>query len=254
MTGRGEEESPGAVAQPLFATTHWSVVLATADPDSPQAGAALEQLCQTYWYPLYVYVRRRGYSPEDAQDLTQEFFAVFLRNQKFGLADRGRGRFRTFLLHALEHFLVNEWKRNQRLKRGGGAQCLSLDTEQGERRYAQEPAGTMTPARAYEQRWAMTLLEQVLTSLEREYTAAGGTRVFKELAELLWGKDTGVSYAQIAERLSMTEGAVRGAMHRLRERYRARLRAEVAHTVAEPGEVEEELRYLIQVVSEGNLL
>jgi RNA polymerase sigma-70 factor (ECF subfamily) len=252
--GQETTEAPGAMAQPLFATTHWSVVLATANEDSPQATAALEQLCRTYWHPLYVYVRRRGHSPEDAQDLTQQFFALFLQKQYFRLADRARGRFRTFLLHALEHFLVNEWKRSQRLKRGGGAPCLSLDAGQSEQRYAREPTGTMTPERAYEKRWAMTLLERVLASLEDEYAAAGSARVFQELAGLLWGKDAGVSYAQIGERLGMSDGAVRGAMHRLRERYRGRLRAEVAHTVADPGEVEAELRYLIQVVSDGNSL
>jgi RNA polymerase sigma-70 factor (ECF subfamily) len=254
MMGQETTAAPGAVAQSLFATTHWSVVLATADGDSPQATAALEQLCRTYWYPLYVYVRRRGHSPEDAQDLTQQFFALFLQKQYFRLADRARGRFRTFLLHALEHFLVNEWKRSQRLKRGGGATILSLDAGQGEQRYAREPTGTMTPERAYEKRWAMTLLDRVLATLEEEYAAAGSARVFQELAGLLWGKDTGVSYAQIGARLGMSDGAVRGAMHRLRERYRSRLRAEVAHTVADPGEVEAELRHLIQVVSDGNSL
>ena len=252
MMGRETEAAPGAVGQPLFATTHWSVVLATAEEDSPQATAALEQLCRSYWYPLYVYLRRRGYTAEDAQDLTQQFFALLLRKGYFRLADPKRGRFRTFLLHALEHFVINEWKRAQRVKRGGGVALVSLDAEDPEQRYALEPATTLTPERAYEKRWAITLLDRVLAALREEYAAAGNARVFEELAGLLWGKDTGVSYAQIGERLGMSDGAVRGAMHRLRERYRGRLRAEVAHTVAHPGEVEEELRYLIQVVSEGN--
>ncbi len=250
MMGRETTDVPGLASQPLFATTHWSVVLATAQ--SPQAAAALEKLCRTYWYPLYVYVRRRGHSPEDAQDLTQQFFAMLLQKEYLRLADPARGRFRTFLLHALNHFLINQWRRSQRAKRGAGATVLSLDAEQTEDRYLREAAETMTPEKAFEKQWAMTLLDQVLVSLEREYSAS--PEVFRELAGLLWGKDPGVTYAQIGERLGMNEGAVRGAMHRLRERYRSLLRTEVANTVADAGEVEEELRYLIQVVSHGNCL
>jgi RNA polymerase sigma factor (sigma-70 family) len=232
-----------------FATTHWSVVLAAGQSADAQASAALEQLCCTYWYPLYAYVRRRGYSPEGAQDLTQEFFALFLRKEYFRLADRARGRFRTFLLHALEHFLINEWKRAQCARRGGGLTCLSLDVEGAEHRYAKESAVTMTPEHAYEKQWSATLLEQVLSALKQEYAEAGNSRVFAELGDLLWGKEGSVSFAEIGARLGLTEGAARGAMHRLRLRYRERLRREVAQTVAEPGEVDEELRYLISVVS-----
>ena len=250
MVGPENGGAPGAVAQALFATTHWSVVLATADTNSPQGAAALEQLCCAYWYPLYVFIRRRGHNPEDAQDLTQQFFSHLLQKECFRLADPARGRFRTFLLHALDHFLINEWKHAHRLKRGGGAVCLSLDADEGEQRYAHEPSGGLTPERAYEKRWAMTLLERVLGSLEQEYRNAGNARVFQELGELLWGKDASVSYVQIGERLGITEGTARGAMHRLRERYRERLRAEVAHTVARPEDVDEELRYLISVVSQ----
>jgi RNA polymerase sigma factor (sigma-70 family) len=250
MMGRETTGAPGAVAQPLFATTHWSVVLATADRESPQAAAALENLCRTYWYPLYVYIRRRGHSPEDAQDLTQQFFARFLQKEYFRLANPARGRFRTFLLHALEHFLVNEWKRTHCLKRGGGGIPLPLEIEGGEERYANDLAQTLTPERAYEKRWAATLLDQVLASLKGEYAEAGNARVFKELAELLWGKDASVSYSQVGGRLSMAEGTARGAMHRLRQRFRERLRAAVAETVANPAEVDDELRYLISVVSQ----
>ena len=249
MMGRENVEAPGAVAQPLFATTHWSVVFAAASGETPEAAAALQRLCSTYWYPLYVYVRRRGYSPEDAQDLTQEFFVLFLRKEYFRLADRARGRFRTFLLHALEHFLINEWKRAQCAKRGGGTTPFSLDAAAAEQRYAGEPSTTLTPERAYEKRWATTLLEQVLASLQQEYADAGHRRVFAELADLLWGKDGSVSFAEIGARLDMTEGAARGAMHRLRTRYRARLRTEIAHTVASPEEIAGEIRHLIAVVS-----
>jgi RNA polymerase sigma factor (sigma-70 family) len=234
----------------VFATTHWSVVLAAGQSTDAQASEALEQLCRTYWYPLYAYVRRRGYGLEDAQDLTQEFFALFLRKEYFRLADRARGRFRTFLLHALEHFLINEWKRAHCAKRGGGTTPFSLDLEAAEQRYANEPAVTLTPEQAYEKRWARTLLEQVLAALQHEYTQSGHDRLFEALGEILWGKDASVSYAQIGKRLGMTEGAVGTAMHRLRQRYRECLRAQVAQTVAEPGEVDEELHYLLTVVSQ----
>jgi RNA polymerase sigma-70 factor (ECF subfamily) len=226
------------------------VVLTAGDASSPQAAEALERLCRTYWYPLYLYVRRRGYSPEDAQDMTQQFFTLFLEKEYFHRASPARGRFRTFLLHSLQNFLVNEWKRTQRVKRGGGSASLSLDCDDAEHRYAGELATTMTPERAYEKRWAMTLLEQVLADLQREYARAGNERVFEQLSDLLWGKDASISYAQIGERLGITEGAVRGAMHRLRARYREQLRAEVFHTVADSGEVDQELRYLIAVVSQ----
>ena len=250
MPGSGEGDEPGAPPRSVFATTHWSVVLSAGQDDSPQSTEALETLCRTYWYPLYVYIRRRGHGVEDAQDLTQQFFTHFLQKGRFRVADRGRGRFRTFLLHALQHFLINEWKHAHRLKRGGGTPCFSLDADDAEHRYAADAAALMTPERVYEKRWALTLLEQVLARLQREYAEAGHGRVFEALAELLWGKDASVSYAQIGERLGMTEGAVRGAMHRLRERYRERLRAEVAHTVADLGELDEELRHLLSVVGQ----
>jgi RNA polymerase sigma factor (sigma-70 family) len=241
---------PSARVAGLFATTHWSVVLAAGQEASSRSAEAMEQLCRAYWYPLYVYVRRRGSNPEDAEDLTQEFFARFLAGNYLVRADRERGRFRTFLLHALEHFLINEWRRAQCAKRGGGTTTFSLDVQAAERRYSSEPAVTLTPERAYEKQWAATLLEQVLSSLKQEYADAGNRRVFSELADLLWGKDGSVSFAEIGARLDMTEGAARGAMHRLRTRYRERLRREVAQTVAEPGAVDEELRYLISVVSQ----
>jgi len=251
MMGREIKDAPGAVGQPLFATTHWSVVLAAGDGDTPQSAAALEQLCRTYWYPLYVYVRRRGYGVEDAQDLTQQFFAGFLAKESFSLADPARGRFRTFLLKSLQHFLADDWKRAHRARRGGGAFQLPLDEATAETRYAAELTDTMTPERAYEQRWAMTLLEQVLARMREDYGRAGKTRLFEALQDFLWGPDASVSYGVLATELEMTEGALRVAVHRLREHYRERLRAEVAHTVSEPGEVDAELHYLISVISGG---
>ncbi len=236
----------------LFATTHWSVVLAATNEENPASAAALERLCRTYWYPLYVYVRRRGYGPEDAQDLTQQFFALLLHKDYFRLADPKRGRFRTFLLHALEHFVTNEWKRAHRQKRGGGAALLALDLPGAEQRYASECAASLNPELAYEKRWALTLLDEVLVSLRRQYGALGKGDLFDELASLLWGRDhhSGAdSYAGVGARLGMSEGAVRVAMHRLRERYRQLVKAEVAETVAGPEEVDEEVRYLLRVVS-----
>ena len=234
-----------------FTTTHWSVVLAAGHDPSPHAEEALEQLCRNYWYPLYAYVRRRGYGPEDAQDLTQQFFARFLEKGSFSLADPSRGRFRTFLLKSLQHFLADDWKRAHRAKRGGGTIELPLDGVVAEVRYAAEPTESMTPERAYEQRWALTLLEQVLGRMREDYARVGKARLFEVLQDFLWGPDGSGSYAALARDLATTEGALRVAVHRLREQYRERLRAEVAHTVSNPGEVDAELRYLIGVISGG---
>jgi RNA polymerase sigma-70 factor (ECF subfamily) len=182
--------------------------------------------------------------------LTQQFFALFLEKKSFGRASPERGKFRSFLLRSLQNFLANEWKRARSLKRGGGTALLSLEVDGAEHRYATEPATTATPERAYEKRWAMMLLEHVLAELEQEYADAGNGRIFEALADLLWGKDASISYAQIGQRLGMTEGAIRGAMHRLREAYREKLRTAVAHTVADFREVDTELRYLITVLGQ----
>jgi RNA polymerase sigma-70 factor (ECF subfamily) len=188
---------------------------------------------------------------EDAQDLTQQFFAGFLEKQSFSLADPARGRFRTFLLKSLQHFLADDWRRAHRAKRGGGAFELPLDGAAAETRYAAELTDAMTPERAYEERWAMTLLDQVLARMREEYGRAGKARLFEALQDLLWGPDVSVSYRALATELAMTEGALRVAVHRLREHYRERLRAEVAHTVSHPSEVDAELHYLISVISGG---
>lgn len=233
-----------------FATTHWSVVLAAGAERSAAAGEALENLCRTYWTPLYVYVRRRGYPHEDAQDLTQQFFANFLQKDYFQRANPARGRFRSFLLSSLDHFLVNQWKRSHRQKRGGESPPFSLDAGQAEQLLARETAEKLTPEQAFEKRWALTLLERVLTALRLEYADAGQAAVFAELANHLWGKEETSSFAQIGERLGLSEAAARGAMYRLRQRYRDRLRSEVAHTVSDFTEVDAELRHLIGVVSQ----
>src|SRR2546427_7732151 len=232
-----------------FTTTHWSVVLLAGQADSPHATEALEKLCRTYWYPLYVYVRRQGNSPEDSQDLTQIFFSRLLEKNYFAKADPDRGKFRTFLLGSLKNFLVNEWKREGRLKRGGDLTFLSIDANVAEDRYATEPANESNPDAAYEQRWAVTLIEQVLAMLRREYSAADKARLFEELKGFIWGDKSTASYAEIAAHLNLTEGTVKVAVHPLRQRFRELLRAEVAHTVARPDDVDDELRYLISVAS-----
>jgi RNA polymerase sigma factor (sigma-70 family) len=239
----------GAGGGGWFATTHWSVVLAAGHGSNPAAQAALESLCQSYWYPLYAYVRRSGREPEEAKDLTQDFFAHFLGRNRVSLADPARGRFRTFLLTAMQHFLANEWKKENRLKRGGDQGFLSLDAGAGEERFATEPPDAATPETIYERRWAAALLERVLRLLGEECAATGRAAQFEELKASLWGENRGATQAEIAARLGMSEGAFKTAAHRMRARYRELLRAEIAHTVASPAEIDEELRHLIAVMS-----
>ena len=223
-------------------------MLAAGQAASPQSAAALARLCEIYWYPLYAFVRRQGHNRDDAQDLTQEFFARFLEKEYIGLADPARGRFRSFLLACLKNFLAERHRYMERLKRGGGQTLVSWDAATAEERYVAEPKDEATPESIYEKRWALTLLEAALSRLGQELAAAGKERVFAELKAHLWGERDAESYAVIAERLGMTEGALKVASHRLRQRYRDVLREEVAHTVAKPGEIDEELRHLIAVV------
>jgi RNA polymerase sigma factor (sigma-70 family) len=232
-----------------FTTTHWSVVLKAGKDDSSIAREALEKLCRSYWYPLYAYVRRRGYNVEDAQDLTQEFFDRLLRNK--GLADlKPEGaKFRSFLLTALNRFLTNQWTRAQAQKRGGQHPILSLDAESMEGRYQIEPVEKITPAELFEQRWALAVLEQVHERLRQEYVAIEKSDLFEHLQEFLAGNRVAVKYADIARLQGISEGAVKVAVHRLRKRYGELLRQEIAQTVASPDEVEDELHYLIQAAS-----
>jgi RNA polymerase sigma factor (sigma-70 family) len=234
-----------------FTTTHWSVVLAAGQASSPDSEAALEKLCRSYWQPLYGYVRRQGHSPEDAQDLTQDFFARLLRKQYLSCADRERGKFRTFLLTSLKHFLVNEWEKSRAQKRGSGRPIVSLDLEASEGHFQAEPAEAATPEKIFEKRWALTLLEHVLARLEQEFAANDKAAQFERLKLLLWGDQGSPSYASIAADLGLSEGALKVTVHRFRQRYRELLRQEVAHTVASPGEVDEELRHLITVLAES---
>jgi RNA polymerase sigma-70 factor (ECF subfamily) len=234
--------------KPWFVTTHWSVVLAAGRRGTTHSRAALAKLCQTYWYPLYAYVRWRGTSPEDAQDLTQEFFARLLEKNSFANITREKGKFRSYLLTALNHFLVDEWKRAKALKRGG-RQIISLDAVSAETRFQHEPVETATAETIYEQNWALALLEEVFQQLQREHETAGKGGLFEELKFCLTGERSAVPYADLAAKLNLSEAALKVTVHRLRQRYRELLRAEVANTVAGSEEVEEELRYLFRVLA-----
>lgn len=235
--------------QPVFATTHWSVVLTAGRTDTVQANVALAKLCQTYWYPLYAYVRRRGYSAHDAQDLTQGFFARLLERQSLAQAYPNRGRFRSFMLGVMNHFLSDEWTRAQAQKRGGGVTFLPLQFETAETRYGHEPADNSSPEQRYERRWALALLEEVLQRLTDEYKQDGRSELFAELNPCLVGERTVQPYAELAVKLGVSEGTVKSAVHRMRQRYRQILREEIAHTVDGPAEVDDELHHLMSVLS-----
>ena len=230
-----------------FATTHWSVVL-TAQERSPAADAALEKLCRTYWWPLYGFVRRQGYSPEEAQDLTQGFFALVLERRDFDAVRREKGRLRSYLLVSLKNFLGKAHRRSLALKRGEGRSLVPLDELLARERGDLEPASALSADNVYERRWALTLLEQVLARLEKEYRVAGKELLFESLNELLAGESGGPSQGDIAKKLGMTEHAVKQAFYRLRQRYRELLSEEIAHTVAVPADVEDELRHFISVL------
>jgi RNA polymerase sigma-70 factor (ECF subfamily) len=233
----------------IFVTTHWSVVLTAGRSDTTRARAALENLCQAYWYPLYAYVRRRGHSPEDAQDLTQTFFARLLERNWVGNADQQKGRFRSFLLSAMNHFLSDEWDKARAQKRGGGVPPVPLQFDTAETRYGHEPVDNITPEQSYERRWVLTLLDGVLHRLRSEYEQEGRAELFAELNPCLVGDRTAQPYAKLGAKLGVSEGTVKAAVHRLRQRYRRLLRDEIAHTVAEPGEVDEELHHLFAVLA-----
>jgi RNA polymerase sigma factor (sigma-70 family) len=247
-------ETSGSAAlkpEPVFATTRWSVVLAAGHGDTTSAHKALTHLCRTYWYPLYAYVRRRGYSPHDAQDLTQEFFARLLEGNWLAQADQERGRFRSFLLTAMKHFLINEWKKVHAQKRGGRQPILSLNDDSAEQRYQLEPVERMTPETLFERGWALALLNDVLGRLEEEYGREGKQEWLEAMRPALTVDHGKIRYDEIAVKLGMTETAARVAVHRLRQRYRRLIQAEVASTVAAPEEVAEEMRHLFNILA-GN--
>jgi RNA polymerase sigma factor (sigma-70 family) len=230
-----------------FTTTHWTVVLAAGGATPAAQTAALEQLCRTYWYPLYSYLRRRGNGPEDAQDLTQEFFARLLEKQWLEGVEKNGSRFRSFLLSALNAFLANEHDRATALKRGGGQKIFSLDAEQPERRYLQEPATNETPEKIFDQRWALTVLDHALARLKDETTAAGKAR-FDLLNPFLSREAVEGEYAAVAATLGVSAGAVGVSVHRLRQRYRECVRAEIADTLSDSSQVDMEMSVLFDAL------
>ncbi len=248
MSTNDPPDGPGPRAAWRFASTHWSVVAAAGRKESPEAAAALAVLCQAYWYPLYAYARRRLARADDARDLTQEFFARLLEKDYLQAADARRGKFRSFLLTAFQHFLAKEHARSTAQKRGGHRRHLSLEFQDGEHRYRHEPDDPATPETLYERRWALTLLEQALARLRRELAASGKERLFEALKGTLTGDGTGEPYERIGRELGVSESAVKTAAHRLRRRYQELLRDEVARTVTAPEEVEDELRDLFAAV------
>ena len=227
-----------------FSATRWSMVLAAAG----DAEAALAALCRAYWFPLYAFVRRQGVSPHDAEDLTQGFFAHLLGKGALAHVDRAKGRFRTFLLASLKHYLADERDRAKALKRGGGLPAISLDACEAEERYALEPRDELSPDRLFDRRWALAVIGQALARLGAEYAASGKGALFEALKAQLTAPGGGPSYAEIGAAFEMNEGAVKVAVHRLRQRYGAALRAEIAETVGSAEEVDAELRHLLDAL------
>ncbi len=233
-----------------FETTQWSLVLAAGGDDSAAARHALEALCDIYWYPLYAYVRRRGRTPDAARDLTQGFFASLLERRDFEGLHQERGRFRAFLLASLKHFLANETTRALAQKRGGGLTPLSLEFDTAEQRYHVEPVDPRTPETLYERRWALTVIDRVLAALRDEWAAEGREAEFDALKESLLGQMPRGGYAALIAPLGRSEGAIKVAVHRLRRRFQEQLRQQISHTVADPADVEEEIRYLIRALNQ----
>jgi RNA polymerase sigma factor (sigma-70 family) len=242
---------PAAHRRPQFATTRWSIVLRAGRCDQAEAGEALARLCRTYWFPVYVQVRRRGYSAHDAQDLTQGFFARLLEGDMIARADPSRGRFRSLVLTALKHFLTDEWEKTRAQKRGGGQSLVSIDADSAERRFHAEPIEQSAPPdQAFDRQWAVALLGEVLGQLEAEHRAAGKAHHFAVLKGALTGPRESQPYAQLARDLGTSESAIKIAVHRLRRRYRELLETEIAHTVASPEDAAAELNYLFRALAE----
>ena len=227
-----------------FQTTRWSVVLAAGRESSPDSQSALTELCERYWYPLYAYVRRQGNQPQDAEDLTQGFFTLFLSRNDLQTVSPERGKFRSFLLACLKNFLANERQSARAQKRGGGRVIQSLDSQTAEERYRLEPADELTPDKVFDRQWAMLLLEQTLAKLRDEFSGAGKVKMFERLKPFLTGEKAEQSQAEIAVALDMTEDAVKAAVYRLRRRFRRQLCDLIAETVAEPDAVEAEMNDL----------
>ena len=231
-----------------FATTRWSMVVEAGRRSSPKAAEALATLCGIYWFPLYAYVRRQGHAADDAQDLTQAFFVHLLDKQTLQVADRERGHFRSFLLASLKNFLAKQWRRDAAQKRGGGRSVISLDFDDGESRYGLEPSHDATPEKIFERHWALTLLERSLTRLRAEFDATGKIERFEGLKMFLGGQKSTVPYRELGDRLKMSEGAIKVAIHRMRRRYRALLREDIQQTIGAAEDVDEELRRMFHAL------
>lgn len=244
MPSTSECPPPASPGRGYFVTTQWSLVLNAQQPDAPESTTALEVLCRTYYPPLYAYVRRRGHAPADAQDLTQEFFTQLLRRQGLTTVRKDKGRFRSFLLASMNHFLANEWDRARAEKRGGKVNFISVDEDSLESRFVREDVPDMGAERAFDRRWAVTLLHEAMTRLHAETSAAGKGALFDKLKDFLENEPASGDYARVAAELGWTPGAVAVAVHRLRGRYRELVTEEVTRTVADPAEAEDELRRL----------
>ena len=242
-----DSATPGHHGGVAFTTTHWSVVL-EAQGESPAAQEALEKLCRTYWRPIFAFLRRQGLTPEEAEDITQGFFAQLLERKSFDAVRKEKGRLRSYLLGALKYFVADEQRRAMAIKRGKGQRLIPLEELRADERIDMEPSDPMTAEMIYERRWALTVLERVLSRLKDEYVAAGNAALFDALKELLPDEPGSPSQAEIAARLGMTENAVRQAFYRFRQRYQSLLREEIANTVATPGDIEDELHHLIAVL------
>jgi RNA polymerase sigma factor (sigma-70 family) len=233
-----------------FNTTHWSIVLACTDQgDTGQARDALGKLFQTYWYPLYAYIRRRGYGEHDAEDLVQAFCLHLQEKQALSKADPQRGKFRTFLLTSLQNFLANQETRSRAQKRGGGCEMIFLDSEEASERYRLEPLDRLTPEAIFDMRWAHAVLDETLAGLRTDFVGKGKERLFDGLISFLTPDEPVDSYQQVAVRLELPLSAIKTSVHRLRRDYRVKLREEIARTVTTPDEIDEELRHLRKVLA-----
>src|SRR5215470_6968355 len=249
----GVKATPGTLQEggASFATTHWSIVAQSALTDAPEAANALAKLCEMYWPPLYSFIRRRGYAPSDAQDLTQSFFAFFLRTKAYAHTDRLHGKFRSFLLASVKNFLADNWDRNQAIRRGGGYQFVSLDQGTAESFYDVASASDSTPENLFELRWAKSLTAGALDSLREELQAEGKAQLFEQLKNFLTGGSVLPSYDEASARTGLPRATVKTHVYRLRQRYREILRREIARTVSSPHEIDEELRHLCNVLAEA---
>jgi DNA-directed RNA polymerase specialized sigma24 family protein len=233
--------------QAIFATTRWTIVLRAAVENTPESNAALAEVCKAYWYPLYAYVRRQGFDPHTAQDLTQEFFAKLIEKNYLAGADRQRGRFRWFMITAFKCFLANEFDRVHAQKRGGGEKPLSLDQMTAEERYAHEPSDTMNADLIYDRRWALDLLARARTRLNQQYAEGDKARRYELLSPFLPGGEPTASQAALGEQLGLSENAVKQEVHRMKKRLAELIRSEVEQTVSHPDDVDDELRHLIDI-------